>query len=72
MGLEFRGYSRRKVWLNSGWVMVSVCVCVCVCVCGCVCVMLYFLILIVDSWVHSFRFQSLFCVYMIFYLDVYL
>ena len=38
----------------------------------CVCVMLYFLILVVDSWVHSFRFQSLFCVYMIFYLDVYL
>ena len=69
MGLEVGGYSRRKAWLNSGWGMV--CVCACVRMYVCVCVMLYFLILIADSWVHSFRFYSWFCVYMIFYLDVY-
>lgn len=61
MGLEVSDYSRREAWLNSGWAMV----------CVCMCDALFFDF---DSgfMVHLFRFYSLFCVYMIFYLDVYL
>ena len=62
MGLEVSGCPRGEgvmaLGQGHGW--------------GVVCVMLCFLISIVGSWACSFRVYSLFYMYMVFYLEVYL